>query len=140
MSKIWMGDSMTFGEQIRLAREKLQLSQEDASTAIEKKYGVRLSASYLSMIESGVRTNITVNLLNALLDFFNLPVEAAASLFCKPITDKHPQEAQVMETWERYHARPPLRRPEDLARLPDHAKWCLAEFQEYLITKYIQKN
>ncbi len=59
---------MTFGEILRTTREKRNLSQEDAARAIEKKYGIRMSPSYLSMIENGTRENLTVKALNALLD------------------------------------------------------------------------
>lgn len=129
-----MGDFMTFGEYIRQAREGMLLSQEDVSTNIEKKYGVRLSASYLSMIESGVRTNITVNLLNALLDYFDLPLVAANSLFSKSLTEQ-PQGLLVKEAGDQYDVK-----ARKVLLLPESARQCMAEFEEYLINKYVKKT
>jgi transcriptional regulator with XRE-family HTH domain len=72
---------MHFNEYVRCAREKMDISQENASKLIEKQYGVRLSPSYLSMIESGQRTNLTVDLIKALIEFYNLPLSTIKSLF-----------------------------------------------------------
>lgn len=72
-----MNDNL-FGQKIKEARGKA--SQEEVAKAIEQRYGVRLSPSYLSMIENGSRKNLTTNLINALLDYFNLPAETASLL------------------------------------------------------------
>lgn len=63
---------MSMGDMIRIAREKMGLTQDEAAAAIRQKYGVRLSSAYLSMIERGERTNLTLKLENALKDFFNI--------------------------------------------------------------------
>jgi transcriptional regulator with XRE-family HTH domain len=75
---------LTFGEEIKKSREKLGISQEEAAQRIKKLYeGVRLSPSYLSMIESGSKTNLTTNLIDAILDFYKLPSSVANTLFAK---------------------------------------------------------
>ena len=123
---------MTFGETLRRAREQLNLSQEAAAKAIEAKYQVRLSAAYLSMIENGVKTNLTIKRINALLAFFQLPFHAAASLF--PLSGPLSQEPvpTVRETPERYL-------PED-TELPPEARQALTEFQDFLEYKYLRKQ
>lgn len=60
------------GQLIRQAREKMNLTLEEASKKIRETYHVRLSESYLSQIETGSKTNLTTNLVNALFDFFKL--------------------------------------------------------------------
>ena len=124
LNKHWV-IGMTFGEIVRNAREKSNLSQEDVAKAIEKKYNIRLSPSYLSMIENGTRTNLTVNLLSALLDFFNLPFETTLSLFMKPAF----KNAYFFETTCKYQI-------DELANLPEEARRSLEDYKEYIIKKY----
>jgi transcriptional regulator with XRE-family HTH domain len=131
---------MVFGEIIKYSREQLLLSQENVATAIEKKYQVRLSASYLSMIENGARTNLTIKLINALLDFFNLPVQTTASLFCKPFTTDNSHVSNILETSAHYHISPSFLTTDQLALLPHEAKLCLAEFQAFIWTKYAKSS
>lgn len=127
---------MTFGEIIRVSREKSSLSQEDVAKAIEKKYCIRLSPSYLSMIENGTRTNLTVNLLGALLDFFDLPLETALSLFAIPAL----RNLYLFETQKTYgHSSGEQPDGSDLDDLPEEAKRSLADYKEYIIKKY-KKN
>lgn len=64
--------SKTLGEMIRDAREAMGISQSEAVKMIKARYGVSLSASYLSMIETGERQNLSTKLLTALADFFGL--------------------------------------------------------------------
>ncbi len=116
---------MLFGEIIKKTREAMNLSQDDASKMIEKKYAIRLSAPYLSMIENGMRTNITVNVIKALLDFYSLPFSAAASLFQNIIAEKKvPYTVSSPET------------ETQIANLPEEAKRSIDEFTAYIITKY----
>ncbi|BBB91004.1 MAG TPA: helix-turn-helix domain-containing protein [Methylomusa anaerophila] len=130
---------MTFGEIVKISRENKRLSQEDVSKAIEKKYGVRLSTSYLSMIETGMRTNLTVNLLNALLDFFNLPYTAAASLFSRleSIPEYSPGREPATVVLE---SKAPFPSNTDnqiaIDDLPSDAKRSLNDFYEFLLYKY----
>jgi len=126
---------MTFGEIIRDAREKSRLSQEDAAKAIEKKYRIRLSPSYLSMIENGTRTNLTVNVLSALLDFFNLPLETALSLFAQPAS----RNRCFLEEKSTYTRSRNDNQIDELANLPEEARRSLDEYKEYIIKKY-QRN
>ncbi|MFZ5652044.1 MAG: hypothetical protein ACOY4I_14505 [Bacillota bacterium] len=60
------------GRQIASRRKIMLLSQRKAASLIEKKYGVKLSHSYLSLIESGSAKTIGRELKNALADFFGL--------------------------------------------------------------------
>lgn len=77
---------MTFGNEIRLTREKMGLSQEAAAKEIRDRYDVRLSSAYLSMIERGERVNLTTNLEHALRQFFKIePESAAKAYYCVPI-------------------------------------------------------
>ena len=63
----------TLGELIKKTREERGLSQEFVAREIEQKYqGVRLSGSYLSMIENNIKDNLTTRLRDALIDYFNL--------------------------------------------------------------------
>lgn len=121
---------MTFGETLRKAREQLTLSQETAAKAIEAKYKVRLSAAYLSMIENDVKTNLTVKLINALLDFFNLPLNAAASLFTPAFQLPGYSGEQTVRSVRETPAY-----PEDL-NLPEEAQLALKEFHDFLQCKY----
>ncbi|MDU4961329.1 MAG: XRE family transcriptional regulator [Sporomusaceae bacterium] len=124
---------MTFGQNLRRAREQLNLSQEAAAKSIEKSYQVRLSAAYLSMIENGVKTNLTVKLINALLSRFRLPLSAASSLFAVT-PDEYGRQGPagaVKEAGPLY--------PEDEV-LPEEAKQALLEFREFLRYKYKQKK
>lgn len=120
---------MTFGEILRTAREKNNLSQEDTAKAIEKRYGVRMSPSYLSMIENGTRANLTVKSLSALLNFFNLPFDSALSLF-KSST----KTTKLLEDKEKYQTL--ADHEQALAALPEEAKTMIREFTEYMIYKY----
>ena len=73
---------MQFNEAIKKAREQRELSQDMAAKEIEKLYpGVRVSGPYLSMIENGSKTNLTTNLIAALIDFYKLPPDFALTLF-----------------------------------------------------------
>jgi transcriptional regulator with XRE-family HTH domain len=74
---------MTFGEIIKKQRDHKKMSQHTLADNIKEKYDVRLSTSYISMIETNTRTNLTVNLINALLEYLELPPEAAYSLFAR---------------------------------------------------------
>lgn len=125
---------MTFGEILRLTREKKNLSQEDTAKAIEKKYGIRMSPSYLSMIENGTRENLTVKSLNALLDFFNLPFESALSLFKASNNANY-----LLEEPARYGANS-VKVRDELDHLPDEAKQLLKDFSDFLIEKYKKKS
>lgn len=65
--------TLNLGEAIKKAREERGLSQEAAAKEIEKLYpGVRISGPYLSMIENGTKTNLTVNLIDALISYFKI--------------------------------------------------------------------
>lgn len=111
----------------------MNLSQEAVAKAIEKSHKVRLSAAYLSMIENGVKTNLTVKLINALLAHFNLPLHAASSLFIQPVPlPEYPQT----------EANPSLREAVDeySAELPEEAKQALQEFSEFLHYKYAKNS
>ncbi|CUH96500.1 hypothetical protein P22_2590 [Propionispora sp. 2/2-37] len=122
---------MQFGEIIRTAREKKVLSQEDAAKMIERNYAIRMSASYLSMIENGARTNITVNVLKALLDFYKLPFSAATGLLSYPTTGQH----RVAETAPPYHSQPPIDNSR-LEKLPAEARRMIDEFISFILLKY----
>jgi transcriptional regulator with XRE-family HTH domain len=124
---------MTFGEILRTTREKRNLSQEDAARAIEKKYGIRMSPSYLSMIENGTRENLTVKALNALLDFFNLPFESALSLF----KTTNPQNC-LLEESVLYDFQSSQISEQELKALPVEARQMLHDFAEFLIQKYMK--
>ncbi|WP_434132136.1 helix-turn-helix domain-containing protein [Sporomusa sphaeroides] len=80
-----MGDTMSliFGDLVKQRREEMKLSQDEAAKTIKTKYDVSISGSYLSMIERNGRTNLTINVVNAIIDFFNLPASSIASLFTK---------------------------------------------------------
>lgn len=132
MSKIIVGDSMKFGEILRQTREQLNLSQESAAKSIEAKYKVRLSAAYLSMIENGVKTNLTVNLITALLDYFLLPLTAASSLF---IGTSQPSQYGKEEPACSFHESQEAYPSEGL-RLPEEAQLALKEFRDFLQYKY----
>jgi transcriptional regulator with XRE-family HTH domain len=110
----------------------LNLSQEAVAKAIEKSHKVRLSAAYLSMIENGVKTNLTVKLINALLAHFNLPLNAASSLFIQapplPAYAKTESSASFREAIDEY----PVEEPQ----LPEEARQALKEFRDFLHYKY----
>jgi transcriptional regulator with XRE-family HTH domain len=106
-----MGDNMDFGLEIKRAREKMDLSLEAAAKQIREKYGVRLSAPYLNMIENGQRTNLTTNLEKALRSFFKIPLSSSEFTYtpledCSPLTsfirkfsemDKDSQQKTIQE-------------------------------------------
>lgn len=128
---------MTFGEILRKTREQANLSQEGAAKSIEAKYKVRLSASYLSMIENDLKTNLTVKLINALLDFFNLPLNVAASLFTRPVVfpDCNPgTRLAFRESGCDYPPRPLSK--QQPPELPQEAQRMLDEFHDFLLSKY----
>lgn len=81
----YVGDTMSlfFGDLVKQSREYMKLSQDEAAKTIKTKYDVSISGSYLSMIERNERTNLTINVVNAIIDFFNLPASSIASLFTK---------------------------------------------------------
>lgn len=60
------------GAEIHRRRKMMQLSQRKAASQIEKIYGVKLSHSYLSLIERGKVESIGSGLGHALLDFFKI--------------------------------------------------------------------
>ena len=64
-----------FGKIVRLARESRGLTQEEAANSIKKIYNVRMSPAYLSMIERGERTNLTRNVQEALIDYFEIKLK-----------------------------------------------------------------
>ncbi|MCL6612441.1 MAG: hypothetical protein K6T66_12945 [Peptococcaceae bacterium] len=68
--------------QIYRKRKEMRLSQRKAASLIAKMYGVKLSHSYLSLIERGRVDSIGDDLKNALADFFKIGPEEneAASL------------------------------------------------------------
>lgn len=111
----------------------MNLSQEAVAKAIEKSHNVRLSAAYLSMIENGVKTNLTVKLINALLAHFNLPLHAASSLFMQPAS---------LPAYPKPEAHTSLREAADEypAELPEEAKQALQEFSEFLHCKYAKNS
>lgn len=134
---------LTFGEIIKQSRENRKISQEALSRIIKKKYNVRLSTSYLSMIETNVRTNLTVNLINALLDYFELPFETSSSLFANlqhhlPYA-ANPVIGTVHETRTTYTAQKKSALITDFdAGLPPEAHQSLNDFHNFLIAKYNQ--
>lgn len=64
------------GAQIAQKRKMMRLSQRKAASMIEKMYGVKLSHSYLSLIETGQVESIGGDLKNALEDFFKINLES----------------------------------------------------------------
>lgn len=64
--------SQNIGIHIARKRKALRLSQRKAASLIEKNYGVKISHSYLSLIERGMVESVGSNLKNALEDFFRL--------------------------------------------------------------------
>ena len=76
---------MNFGNLIKKNREERKMSQGSLAEVIKNKYNVRVSAAYISMIELNVRTNLTINLIDALLDYFDLTVEDATGLFSRSL-------------------------------------------------------
>ena len=72
---------MTFGKIIRRARKANSLSQENLTKILKENYNVHVTRSYLSMLETNARINPSAKLISALLDYFNLPMSAAASLY-----------------------------------------------------------
>ncbi|MFZ5631970.1 MAG: hypothetical protein ACOY40_03920 [Bacillota bacterium] len=63
------------GLEISRKRKKMRLSQRKAASMIEKMYGVKLSHSYLSLIERGRVDSIGGDLKDALEDFFKITPE-----------------------------------------------------------------
>ncbi|SDE67095.1 hypothetical protein SPACI_044500 [Sporomusa acidovorans DSM 3132] len=121
----------------------MQLSQEEAAKAIEKHYGVRISTSYLSMIETGTRKNLTVNLISALLSYFNLPASSATDLF-EPANSsaeylKNNEQTIFCEQQSLYsesiHSQHIA-----LENLPHEARHSLVDYYEFLLSKYKIRN
>lgn len=73
------------GVQISQKRNMMRLSQRKAASLIEKMYGVKLSHSYLSLIERGQVESIGGDLKNALEDFFKINLESDLSLHRIPL-------------------------------------------------------
>jgi len=67
-----MSEMHTPGSQIAGKRKIMLLSQRKAASLIEKMYGVKLSHSYLSLIERDKIQSFSIDLKNALEDFFSL--------------------------------------------------------------------
>lgn len=63
------------GLQIAAKRKEMGLSQRKAASLIEKLYGVKISHSYLSLIERGRICSVGGDLKNALKDFFKLGLD-----------------------------------------------------------------
>lgn len=63
------------GLQIAGKRKEMGLSQRKAASLIEKLYGVKISHSYLSLIERGRICSVGGDLKNALKDFFKLRLD-----------------------------------------------------------------
>jgi transcriptional regulator with XRE-family HTH domain len=62
----------SFGAQIAGKRKMMGLSQREAASLIEKMYNVKISHSYLSLIERGRIKSISSNLKTAINNFFRL--------------------------------------------------------------------
>jgi transcriptional regulator with XRE-family HTH domain len=134
---------VTFGEIIKQSRENMQLSQEEAAKAIEKNYGVRISTSYLSMIETGTRKNMTVNLINALLSFFKLPASIATNLFEPLDSDsEYFENSKPMAFHDEHSSYGKHVQPQQIAlnSLPQEARHSLYDYYEYLLSKYKTKK
>ncbi|KJR99726.1 MAG: hypothetical protein VR68_08300 [Peptococcaceae bacterium BRH_c4a] len=67
-----MNEMHANGSQIAAKRKIMLLSQRKAASLIEKMYGVKLSHSYLSLIERDKIQSFSTDLKNALEDFFGL--------------------------------------------------------------------
>jgi len=135
---------MTFGEIIKQEREERRMSQAVLADKIRKQYKVRISTSYLSMIETNVRTNVTTNLINALLNYFELPLEAAHSLFigCKQpaIYDDASTDTKIIhESQSHYSAKKRLNQTLKFdVKLPPEVEKPLQELYNLLAAKYSQ--
>lgn len=131
-------EKMTFGEIIKKTREERKISQEIMAKNIKKNYNVRISTSYLSMIETNTRTNLTVKLINAFLQHLGLPREAAFSLFAnaqQPVKYDSFSNVNtgVSETPNMYTAG---EKSENDNRLPPEAQKPLDELYALLADKY----
>lgn len=115
-----------FGIIIKNARETAGLSQDEAAERIRKKYGVRLTASYLSMIENGTKTNMTVNLIKAMIDFFSLPVESTYNLFAtkKVLPDSVDEENGIYSSTQELH--------EKILTLPPSGRHVICTVLDYI--------
>ncbi|MDL2280476.1 helix-turn-helix domain-containing protein [Selenomonadales bacterium OttesenSCG-928-I06] len=140
---------MNFGNIIKKNREERKMSQGSLADVIRSKYNVRVSAAYISMIELNVRTNLTINLIDALLDYFDLTVEDAAGLFSasakKVSYDKKPVPNYVFEKETNYDAED-VCTESDLEymlqnnELSKESKKELQDFYEFLLQKDKQKS
>lgn len=91
----------------------------------------------MSLIESDVRTNISLKLLNAFLDFLKLPVQSASNLFEKPLLLRSCEKI-FREVPDSYGENCSLNK-EQLAALPPQARRFLREFQIFIWEKYANK-
>lgn len=57
--------AQAFGEEVRSQRQKLGLKQEDLSTLLQS-YGIHVSQSYLSRLESGARGDPSIQIMISL--------------------------------------------------------------------------
>jgi transcriptional regulator with XRE-family HTH domain len=134
---------MTFGEIIKQKREESKISQAALAKRIKKQYNVRISTSYLSMIETNARTNLTVNLINALMEHLDLPMEAAHSLLTgSKQSAKHDAAPDVKTAYE---TQIPYTGGKDVnqltkfnAKLPPEVEEPLEEIYNLLVAKYAQ--
>lgn len=134
---------MRFGEIIKQSRESMQLSQEEAAKAIEKHYGVRISTSYLSMIETGTRKNLTVNLITALLSYFNLPASIATHLFepaNSPAEYLESNDTPVFCEQPSLYSESIHQQHIALENLPHEVRHSLIDYYEFLLSKYKLRN
>lgn len=69
----------TMGQQISVKRKKMGLSQRKTASMIEKMYGVKLSHSYLSLIEGDRVDSIGEDLKDALEHFFKISPEETST-------------------------------------------------------------
>lgn len=57
--------AQAFGEEVRFQRQKLGLKQEDLSMLLQT-YGIHVSQSYLSRLESGARGDPSIQIIISL--------------------------------------------------------------------------
>ena len=131
---------MTFGEIIKHAREAKGLSQGSLAKILQKNYNVRVSSSYLSMLETNARDNPTVKLINALLHYFSLPLVATTSLFY-PAATKAPTGSLSERRSHNAQQEIAAALSEDFLafpkeNLPKEALVSLRDFHAFLIAKY----
>jgi len=126
---------MTFGQLVKQAREMMGLSQEEASSQIKKRYPeVRITGSYLCMIENDQKKNLTIYLIDALIEFFKLdPSSVQLLLSC----GKN-KSFGVFETADEYKINN-IRKENDFYNgLTPEEQAKLNEYREFLI--YLRKQ